>query len=89
VGLAVFAGAERALLDHYLEVASSVLRSNRRGVACAAEGIRAKELEALQSLTEELRTPPSGRTVGGGVPQDARLQMDAINGSTNFGTKRL
>jgi uncharacterized membrane protein YccC len=69
--------AETALLAHYLEIASRVLRSIGEALLNTqpGESVRA-QLDELQALAEQLRAA--------GAPfetvRDARLQMDALNG---------
>jgi len=62
------------LLDRYLEIAATVLQSIADALLAAqpAESVRS-QLDELQALAEQLRA-------GGATLQDARQQMDALNG---------
>jgi len=66
--------AESALLERYLEIAARVLQSigNALVAAQAVESVHA-QLDELQTLAEQLRAAAAPL-------QDARLQMDAVNG---------
>ena len=67
-------GAETTLVERYLEIASRVLASIGEALVAAqpAESVRA-QLDELQALAERLRATAAQL-------QDARYQMDAING---------
>jgi hypothetical protein len=71
-------GAETTLVERYLEIASRVLASIGEALVAAqpAESVRA-QLDELQALAERLRATAAQL-------QDARYQMDAINGPTAF-----